>query len=294
MAAVALTTFVWAFPPLIIKETSMDPLAFAAYRLWAGVAIYAVIFVATRRRIRWSVIKACAPGGVLFAVDVALAFTAFHTTSIADATIIGSLSAVTIAIGAAIWFGERLHKPDLVFVGASLIGVALVALGSSGSSSFSVTGDVAALLSVFSWTAYWMFSKKARANAGALEYMATVMLVSAIVMTALAPATGASMAWPVRSDWIAIFTVAVMAGAVGHSLLAWSHQHLEAWFASLILNAQPLVSVTLAWLILDEAVSAVTALGGLIVFASVATLVIREGRRHPADFEEAEPTSPAA
>jgi len=272
----------------------MAPLAFAAYRLWAGVAIYAVMFAITRRPLRWSVIKACAPGGVLFAVDVSLAFTAFHTTSIADATIIGSLSAVTIAIGAAIWFGERLHKPDLVFVGASILGVSLVALGSYGSESFSVSGDLAALFSVFSWTAYWMYSKRARANIGALEYMATVMLVSAMVMTVLAPVTGASMAWPARSEWISLFTVALMAGAVGHSLLAWSHQHLEAWFASLILNGQPLVSVTLAWLILGETITPLTAAGGVIVFASIAILVIREGRRHPEDFEGAEPTAPAA
>lgn len=292
MAAVAVTTLVWAFPPLIIKESAMDPLAFAAYRLWAGVLLYAVIFAVTGRRLRWSTLKRCAPGGVLFALDVALAFTAFRFTTVADATIIGSLSTITIAIGAAYWFGERLRRADLVFVALSLVGVASVAIGSAGAPSFSLLGDLAALTSVFSWTAYWLFSKRARGDAGALEYMATVMFVAAVVMTVVAPATGASMAWPARDEWVGIFAVALFAGAVGHSLVAWSHQHLEAWLGSLILNAQPLVSVTLAWLLLGEAITPVTALGGVVVLGSVTALVVREGRRHPEEFEDAEPPAP--
>jgi drug/metabolite transporter (DMT)-like permease len=293
IAAIVVTTFAWAFPPLIIKETAMAPLAFATYRLWMGVLLYAVIFAVTGRRLRWATIKACAPGGLLFALDVGLAFTAFHYTSVADATIIGCLSTVTITIGAARWFGERLQRKDLVFVVASFLGVILVAVGSYGSPSFSLLGDLAAFCSVFSWTAYWLFSKRARANAGALEYMATVMLVAAVVMTVAAPISGASLALPTSSEWIGIFAVALFAGAVGHSLVAWSHDHLEAWLASLILQSQPLVSVTLAWVLLGETIGWVTAAGGAVVLIATAILVVRAGRRIPEEFEDAETTTPS-
>jgi drug/metabolite transporter (DMT)-like permease len=293
MAAVAITTLAWAFPPLIIKETTMEPLAFAAYRLWVGVALYVIIFAVTGRRLRWSTVKACAPGGLLFACDVALAFTAFHYTTVADATIIGSLSTITITIGAALWFGERLHRSDLAFVGMSVIGVTIVAIGSSGAPAFSLLGDLAALASVFSWTAYWLYSKRARGEEGALEYMATVMFVAAIAMTIIAPVSGASMAWPNADEWLALFTVALVAGAIGHSLLAWSHQHVEAWLASLILNCQPLVSVSFAWILLGEEVTPLTALGGAVVLGATAIIVVREGRRRPQEYEDAEPTAPS-
>ena len=285
MAAVMVTTFAWSVPPLIINETRMAPLAFAAYRLWLGVAIYAVMFAVTGRRVHWSTIKACAPGGLLFAADVGLAFTAFHYTSVVDATIIGTLSTVTIVIGAAIWFGESMRRSGVVIVAVSMIGVILVAVGSSGTPSFSLGGDLAAFCSVFTWTAYWLYSKRARATVGALEYMAIVMFVAAAVMTIVAPATGASLAWPDGSEWLALFTVALLAGAVGHSLLAWSHQHLQAWLASLILDCQPIVSVTLAWLLLGQRVTWLTAAGGAMVLAASATLVVSEGRRNPEEFE---------
>jgi drug/metabolite transporter (DMT)-like permease len=292
IAAVVVTTLAWAFPPLILNETKMAPLAFASYRLWTGVAIYAVMFIATGRRLHWPTLKRCAPGGLIFAADVGLAFTAFHYTSVADATIIGAVSTVTIMIGAAIWFGERMQRSDLWLVAASIAGVVVVAIGSAGSPHFSIKGDLAASFSVFTWTGYWMFSKRARESIGALEYMASVMLVAAVAMTVVAPLTGASMSWPSGSEWIALFAVALFAGAVGHSLVAWSHQHLEAWLASLILNSQPLVSVVLAWVILGQTITAVTAAGGAMVLASTTILVMREGRTDPGKFEP-EPTTPA-
>ncbi len=272
----------------------MAPLAFAAYRLWTGVAIYAVIFAATGRRLRWKTIRACAPGGVIFAIDISLAFSAFHLASVADATIIGSLSTVAIAIGAARWFGERLQRGDMLFVAASIGGVALVAIGSSGRATFSVVGDAYAAAGIFSWTAYWLFSKRARAEVSAFEYMAAVMLVAAVVMTALAPATGASLRLPTGADWIQICAVALFAGAVGHSLVAWSHRNMEAWLAAVILQSQPLVSVILAWTILGERIGVVTAVGGLSVLVATTTLVARSGRRSPGEFENAETTAPSS
>jgi drug/metabolite transporter (DMT)-like permease len=272
----------------------MPPLTFAAYRLWAGVVIYAVVFAVTRRRLPWATIKACAPGGLLFAADVALSFQAFRLTSIADATIIGSLSTVAITVGGARWFGERLEPRDMVFVAGSLVGVAMVAIGSAGAPTFSLLGDLLAVIGIFTWTGYWLFSKRARASASALEYMATVMFVAAVVMTVLAPLFGQGLEPPHGEDWLGIWGVALFAGAVGHSLVAWSHRHVEAWLGALILQCQPAVSTLLAWLVLNEAVSPLTAAGGALVIGATATLVVRAGHRNPAEYGEPETTTPAS
>ena len=61
-----------------------------------------------------------------------LSFAAFRLTSVANATIIGALAPVFITLGAARWFGERVERRDLLFVGLSFAGVAAVAVGSSG------------------------------------------------------------------------------------------------------------------------------------------------------------------
>jgi len=131
IVAVSITTVIWGLVPLVFKETDMPTLAFATYRLWMGVLVYAVVFAFTGRRVRWSVMRVCALGGVFFAFDIAFTFSAFRLTSIANATIIGALAPVFITLGAARWFGERVERRDLLFVGMSFAGVAMVALSSA-------------------------------------------------------------------------------------------------------------------------------------------------------------------
>jgi drug/metabolite transporter (DMT)-like permease len=282
--AVSVTTAVWGLAPLVVKQSHMPVLTFAAYRLWAGVLIFVVVFAVTGRRLTWATLRTCALGGVIFTADVACSFLAFRLTSVADATIIGALAPVCIMIGAGRWFGERVGRRDAVFVGLSLAGVALVAIGSAGTPAFDVWGDLAAVVSVFTWTAYWLVSKRARASVGALEYMTSVMLVAAILMTLLALVSGKGLAPPPRAiEWVWIWSVALGAGAIGHVLLAWSHRHVEAWLGSLITQCMPVVSSVAAWVLLDESLTALTILGGSIVLAATAVILVRSRGRRTGD-----------
>jgi drug/metabolite transporter (DMT)-like permease len=279
------TTVAWGLVPLVLKQVTMSTLAFASYRLWMGVAFYAVILAATGRRPRWATLRATALGGVFFAGDIVLTFTAFRLTSVANATIIGALAPVFITLGAVRWFGERLGRRDVVVIVASFLGVALVAIGSQGSPTWSPVGDAAAALSVLTWAAYWLFSKRARANVDAVDYMASVMFVSALVVTALSIVTRTSLRPPAASDWVWIVLVAAVPGLMGHLAVAWSHRFVEAWLGSVLLQSVPVIGSIAAWVLLDERITALTALGGAIVVAATAFIVVGAARAHPADPE---------
>jgi len=283
--AVSATTVVWSLVPLILKSTDMPGLAFAMYRLWFGVLVYVAVFAIRRQRLAAATIRACALGGVFFAIDIGLTFSAFALTSAANATIIGALSPVLITLVAARWFGERVERRDLVLVAASFAGVVVVAAASRGSESTSAFGNVCAALSVISWTAYWLFSKRSRATTTALEYIATVMLVAAVTITpftiAVGLATGMSLAPPSGQDWVWIWIVTLIPGATGHLLVAWSHQHVEAWLSALITQSQPVIASVAAWIVLGETLTPLAIAGGVVVMCATAVLVVRAARRAP-------------
>jgi drug/metabolite transporter (DMT)-like permease len=285
IALLSFTTIVWGLVPLVLKQVDMPTLAFASYRLWVGVVLYAGIFLATGRRLRWPALRATALGGVFFAGDIALTFTAFRLTSVANATIIGALAPVFITLGAVRWFGERLDRRDAIVIASSFVGVALVAVGSQGSPTWSPVGDAAAALSVLTWTAYWLFSKRARETVDAIDYMASVMLVSAVVVTAMSLVTRTSLQPPDASDWTWIVLIALVPGLMGHLSVAWSHRFVEAWLGSLMLQSQPVIGSIAAWVVLGERITPLTAIGGSLVVVATASIVVRAARRDPAVVE---------
>jgi drug/metabolite transporter (DMT)-like permease len=274
---------------LVIKQIDMDILAFTSWRLWCGVAINVGVLYATGRRLRWETVRACALGGVVFAADVALTFEAFRLTSVASASIIGAVAPIFIAIGAARWFGERMQRSDLWFGLACFGGVALVAVGSHGTSSWSLGGDLLAAAGTLTWTTYWLFSKRARRSVGPFEYIATVTLVAAVCVTVVTALAGISLAPPRGTDWWWVVGVAIFPGATGHLLVAWSHRHVEAWLASLITQCVPVVASIAAWIVLGEALTPLIVVGGLIVLAATAVIVLRVARREAGAADPDEP-----
>jgi drug/metabolite transporter (DMT)-like permease len=283
--AVSYTTLVWGLVPLVLKEIDMPTLAFTSWRLWCGVVINVGALYATGRRPRWGTVRACALGGAVFAVDISITFGAFRLTSIASASIIGAVAPIFIAIGAARWFGERMERSDLWFGLACFVGVALVAAGSHGTSSWSLGGDLLAALGTLSWTVYWLYSKRARRQVGPFEYIATVMLVAAVCVTIVTALTGTSLAPPRGQDWLWVVSVAIFPGAIGHVLVAWSHRHVEAWLASLITQSVPVVASIAAWILLGEPLTPLIVAGGVIVVTTTGVVVRRVARREAGEVE---------
>jgi drug/metabolite transporter (DMT)-like permease len=280
IAAVATATVVWGSIGVLVKTTAITGLTFAMYRLWLGVLIHVAALAVTRRRLPWDVFRACALGGALFATDIALGFSAVKLTTVANAAIIGALAPVLIVLASARWLGERIGRREVVLTGASFVGVVVVAVGSAGSPAWSPIGDLLALASTLVWTAYWFFSRRARVRASALEYMTSVMIAGAIWVTPIALIRdGIPPAWPSPHDWAVLVTVALIPGAAGHLLVAWSHRHVESWLSALITQCVPIVAALTAWLVLGEPITAIVAVGGLTVLGATGLLIV--GSRSP-------------
>lgn len=277
--AVSVSTVVWGSASVFVKGTSITGLSFAMYRLWLGVLVHLVALAVTRRRLSWATFKACAPGGVFFALDISLGFTAVKLTTVANFAIIGAISPIVVVLVAGRMFGERVRPREAALVAVSFVGIAVVAVGSSGSPAWSPVGDLLALCSTLSWTCYWLFSKRARSSVPTLEYMTSVMVAGAAVVTPIGLIVGGvPPAVPSGSDWAVLVFVTLVPGAMGHLLAAWSHRHVESWLSALITQCAPVVSATLAWWLLGETLTAPVVLGGLLVLVATALVIAGTGR----------------
>jgi drug/metabolite transporter (DMT)-like permease len=280
VAAVWLATFIWAWGPVLVKWSSLPGPTFAMCRLWVGVVISFAAIVVTRRRFSYEALRTCALGGLLFAADLGLGFTAVKRTTIADVALISALAPVAIMLVSAYRLHEHVSLRSWVLVAVSFVGVVVVALASAGRPSWSLGGDLLAAASIATWSSYWFFSRRVRDRIDPIIYFACVQLVAALAMTPFAIAVDGVTGIASR-DVLSFATVALLPGFVGHTLVIWSHRHVASWLSALITQVSPVITALLAWVVLAERIAPLAAVGGALTVGAtmaVITLQAREER----------------
>ncbi len=278
VAAVLTAVVAWSLINVVVKIVHVPAVTWAFYRLWLGGVAMVVVLRAARRRLTWKQIRTSLPGGVLFGLNVVLFFSALKRTSVADVLIIQSLQPALIMLVAGRMFGERVTRFDVGWMGASLGGVVLVVLGSSGTPVWSLAGDLFAVASLFTWTCYFLVSKRARREVPALEYMTAVTLAAALVVTPLALLSGEPLGGLRVTDWL--WLGLFLGGAQGgHILLAWAHGQADVSVSSLLILAEPVISAVAALAFLGEPLAALEIAGGIVVVLAMAAIVRRATRQ---------------
>jgi drug/metabolite transporter (DMT)-like permease len=285
-SAVFSAVLIWGFTNTLIKLSDLPPLTFAVHRLWLGSLLLLATLFASGRRLSWPTIRSSAPGGALLGIEIAFFFSAIKHTSIADVAVISALQPALVLLVAGRLFGERVGRRQVGWAAVSLAGVVLVTLGSSGTPAWSLGGDLLAAGSLLAWTCYFLVSKRARASVQALDYLSVVFVTATLVVTPLALVSGQPLGGLRLADLLMLI-VFVAGASTGHLLLAWAHSSVDVSVSSLIMLAQPVVSSAAALAILGEPITALTAVGGVVVLSSLAAIV---GGSYRA--EDAEPELP--
>ncbi len=220
---------------------------------------------------------------MLFAADIGLGFTAVKLTTVADVALIGTLATVVIVLLSSLRLGERVTLRSWALVGASFVGIVIVVVASAGLPSWSFAGDVMAFLGVGTWTTYWFFSRHVRERFDPIIYFACVMLAGALTMTPVALVTNGVPSGIALGDVLAVVTVALLPGFVGHTLVIWSHKHVASWLSALITQVSPVITVVLAWVLLGESLTRGAILGGAIVVGATMAVIALDARSARAD-----------
>jgi len=275
----------WSFANTIPKLLPLPAVVFSFWRLWLGVLLMAGALLVLRRRPSRADVVASIPGGVLFGLNLVFFFEAIKATSIADVLVIGALQPALVLLVAGRLFGEHVDRTELLWIGVSVLGVVVFVLGSSTTPAWSLRGDLLAVASLLVWTAYFVVSKQVRRRVQPVEYMSTVTLVAAIVVTPLAVAGGHPLGGLTVHDWL-LLVLFLAAAQAGHVTLAWAHEHVDVTLSSMLILAQPVISALAAWMILGEPITWLMGVGGAIVIGAMLLVVRRataEGEELPAE-----------
>lgn len=283
MVAAGSAVVVWGASSVMLKQVEgVTGLGLASYRLWIGAVVVTAVFLASGRRLSWSLLRTSALGGLAFGLDIVLYFTAVQETSIANATVIGALQPVLVLLVAGRLFGEHARAAELLWGGLAIAGAALVVLGGDGGGANSTHGDVLAVGALLAWTAYFVWSKTARQTLTAFEYLTGMAIVAAVVIVPAPLLVEGTLTAPTMTGWVTIVWITLTNGLIGHFLMTWAHGHVTLLTMSLLTLGIPVVAALSAAVFIDEPMASPQVAGMVVVLLALGVVSALAARRAPA------------
>ncbi len=273
IAGALLAVSVWGIASIIPKELAMGGLAIAAYRFGMYAVAAGAVMGVRGHLIGGRVLRGSFGGGLALGLDVAFFFSAIKLTSVANATVIGALQPVVVAIIANRVFGEVIRRRDLALGGVAIVGVAVVVFSGAADAPTDWRGDLLAVGALFAWSGYFVMSKRAQTTITTNEYTVGAAIWVALINAPLALLFGQSLGLPQGDEWLWLAAMAFGAGVLGHAVMNWSLKQIPLWLGSTFTLLVPVVSTSAAWAFLDEPVTGIQAGAIGVVLLSLAGVI---------------------
>lgn len=269
----------WSAGNVIVAQFDMPGLAIGFWRLLLGAAIYGVVFYATGKRLTWAQARMVLPVAAAFSLEIGVYFVALKHTTVANATIIGSLQTIVLIAVAARRYQERIGAWMTGIATVALIGVVVVVVGAKEESApgLQLRGDLLAAIAMVFFSIYFIKAKEVRTHIDAFALQTAMMAIGALVLLPLA-AIDAGRVLPVFPTWTQWGWLALLLAVpgTGHYLMNWAHLHVSLSLVAILTLAVPVLSAAGAWLFLDQQLTIIQVTGMSVVLTSLLLAVRRD------------------
>ncbi len=270
-----LTQFIWALNNNLSKFAlqAIPPLLLAGLRM----AICAVLMVpvySLARTSPWnwrSLPKLIALGLIGVGMNQFFFVVGINRTSVTHAAFILPLTPVIALLLASALRQERVTRGKVIGMTIAFSGVLILQLTKTSDRGSSLAGDLLLLVGIVSFATYIVLGKRATASFDGITVSTVAYLASALLMlpVTLSQARGFDFAAvPVRA-WLALGYMAVFSSITGYLIYYYVLKHLAPSRISAFSYAQPVMSTSIAALLLGEPVTLGLLISGALVLAGV-------------------------
>tara|TARA_R110002072_G_scaffold3759_21_gene26906 strand:- start:3118 stop:4035 length:918 start_codon:yes stop_codon:yes gene_type:complete len=243
--------------------------AFLRYAFGSLIMLPVLVKLARRQRPSNFAIKLYTLRGLLHGLAVMFWFYAMARIPIAEVTAIGYIAPIFVALGAALFLGEKMHLRRIASILIGFVGMLIIIR--PGLSAVSL-GQVAQLIAAPLFAASFLIAKRLTDEEETGAIVAFLSLGSTLVLL-----PGALIQWRTPTweelGWLAL---TALFATLGHYTLT------RAYRAAPITVTQPFSFLQLVWaaimglLLFDEQLDSYVLLGGAIIVASVTYISHRE------------------
>jgi drug/metabolite transporter (DMT)-like permease len=281
----AATILIWAFNVTVTRYVlthGFRPLAYGAVRYAAAAVLAVGVAFVLERSLRI--------GGrrVLMLIGIAAAFLLVNQISFVYSLKLTTATTVSLIMGTTPIFAaivssilgvERLTRPFWIATAIGFGGVALVALGSGGSLSSDLGGDLLAVLLSASWACYSVVIAPLMRRYSPYRISAVVLCVMCVPFLGISAPQLGEQDYGSLSALVWVCLAYAIVGPLFLTNLLWftAVHRVGAARATLFANVQPFVAAVFAYVILSEHLHWLQVVGGLTILVGI--LLERRWRR---------------
>jgi drug/metabolite transporter (DMT)-like permease len=278
------------FSGIFVRWSETGPITTGFYRLGiAGAVLFLLPFFvpamkpqiaakASRRDKLWLVV-----GGLLFAADIAVWHPALMLTTISNATFIGNISTVFVAVGAWLIFKRRIGGLFILGMAVTLAGAALLMGVSFGFAATRLLGDALSLLAAVFYGGYFLVVAHLRPRLPTFAILTWTSLVCAAVLLPIAILRGEILFPVTLMGWAPLLGISLLVHIAGQGAIAYAFAHLSPQFTALGTFIQPVAAAVFAWLLLGEQIGLADIAGSAVILIGI--WIAHRGSRRDAAAE---------
>lgn len=277
----AFSLFGVAFAGPLVRLSSADPVAIAAWRLAFSLLIVGAFLVATGewrdwRKVAPAELLLAAAGGVSLAVHFWAWNASIHLTTIAASVTLVSLQPAVVATLSAIGLREAPSKRQVLGIAVAIAGAFIIAApdlrgGMAPSGNRPLLGNLLAMSAAVTAAIYYTIGRRLRSSLGVWAYVGIVYFAALLTLVVIALSRGIALA-PQPPRELAIFAgLAVGPMLIGHTGMNWALKYLPAYVVNLTVLGEPVGATLLGALIpsIRQIPTVNTLVGGAIVLGGV-------------------------
>ncbi|WP_281018269.1 MULTISPECIES: DMT family transporter [unclassified Minwuia] len=218
-------------------------------------------------------------GGLFLALHFASWITSLERISIAESTILVSLTPVWVALIDVATGRGMPNRRLLLAIALCLTGTLVLALDGVQRLDGDPAGLLLAVAGGLFMALYLISGRRARAvlqtsSYATLCYGTAALLLGAAVGALDVEVTG--YGWP---TWTALLALGLVSQVIGHTSYNWTLATLPPAFVAICLLGEPVLGALLGWLYLGEAVSMAAFGAGILILSGIGIAISAEIRR---------------
>lgn len=235
--------------------------------------------------------------GSFLALHFAAWITSLEYTSVVNSVVLVTTTPLWVALLSPLFLGEKIGWRTATGLGVALLGGIVIGVGDAcllsteglscgGLQQFfaggSMLGNALALFGAWMAAGYLLVGRSIRQKLSLVNYVFLVYGTAAVVLVGMGLAAGYSFFGYSSQSYMWLILLAVIPQLLGHSIFNWALAFLPASFVAITLLGEPIGSTLLAFVLLDEAPTALNLIGAILILAGIVLASQGTRRKKPA------------